>query len=260
MIKILIIVSLFFNIFFLFFFNKKKIKKILFKSKIKTVDVKEIHEIFKLIKISKNLNGPKEDAIIKSFSISADNQIVGMTSEYEAWIISCLSKISKNIFEFGTCSGKTTYLMALNSSDNTKITTITLDPNNVGSITKKRKDNKVSFRNIKNESIYDNFLFKNTRVEKKIDLIFQNSLELDEKKFKKKMDLVFIDGGHTYSVVKSDSEKSFKMLNAKGIILWHDYVPGKNSSADVVKYINEISKNKKIYHIKNTSICYFKNT
>ena len=211
-------------------------------------------------KISKNLYGPKEDTIIKSFSISADNQIVGMTSEYEAWIISCLSKVSKNIFEFGTCSGKTTYLMALNSSDRTKITTITLDPNNVSSITKKRKDNKVSFRNIKNESIYEKFLFTNTRVEKKIDLLFQNSLELDEKKFKKKMDLIFIDGGHTYSVVKSDSEKSFKMLNATGIILWHDYVPGKNSSADVVKYINEISKNKKIYHIKNTSICYFKNT
>jgi len=260
MIKILIIVSLFLNTFFLFLFNKKKIKKILFKSKIKTVDVKKIHEIFKLNKISKNLYGPKEDTIIKSFSISADNQIVGMTSEYEAWIISCLSKVSKIIFEFGTCSGKTTYLMALNSSDRTKITTITLDPNNVSSITKKRKDNKVSFRNIKNESIYEKFLFTNTRVEKKIDLLFQNSLELDEKKFKKKMDLIFIDGGHTYSVVKSDSEKSFKMLNATGIILWHDYVPGKNSSADVVKYINEISKNKKIYHIKNTSICYFKNT
>ena len=183
-----------------------------------------------------------------------------MTSEYEAWIISCLSKVSKHIFEFGTCSGKTTYLMALNSSDDTKITTITLDPNNVGSITKERKDSKVSFRNIKNESIYDNFLFSNTREKEKIDLIFQNSLKLDEKIFEKKIDLIFIDGGHTYSVVKSDSEKSFKMLNTAGIILWHDYVPGKKSSKDVVKYINEISKNKKIYHIKNTSICYFKNT
>ena len=39
-----------------------------------------------------------------------------MTSDYEAWIISSLSKISKKIFEFGTCSGKTTYLMGLNSS------------------------------------------------------------------------------------------------------------------------------------------------
>ena len=57
------------------------------------------------------------------------------------------------------------------------------------------------------------------------------------------MDLIFIDGGHTYSVVKNDSEKSFDMLSSSGIILWHDYVPGKRSARDVVKYLNEISKN-----------------
>ena len=50
------------------------------------------------------------------------------------------------------------------------------------------------------------------------------------------------------------------MLNTEGIILWHDYVPGKRSSNDVVKYINEISKNLKIKHIKNTSICVYKNS
>jgi hypothetical protein len=49
------------------------------------------------------------------------------------------------------------------------------------------------------------------------------------------------------------------MLNSNGIILWHDYVPGKRSAEDVVKYINEISKQKKIYKIKNTSLCVFMN-
>jgi len=120
-------------------------------------------------------------------------------------------------------------------------------------------DNDVSFRNIKNESIYNKFLFSNSDVEQKIDIIFQNSLEFNEKRFEKKMDLIFIDGGHTYSVVKNDTEKAFKMLNSDGIILWHDYVPGKRSSRDVVKYIDEISKNVTIQNIKNTSICYYKN-
>ena len=260
MIKLIIIISVFLNIFFLYFLNKKKIKKILFTSKIRKIDVADVHEIFKLNKISNNLSGPKEEAIIKSFSISADNNIVGMTSEYEAWIIASLSKISQNIFEFGTCSGKTTYLMALNSNDNSKITSITLDPSEAISIAKRGNDNKVSLRNIKNESIYNNFLFSNTEVEKKINVIFQNSLELNEKKFEKKMDLIFIDGGHTYSIVKSDTEKAFKMLNSRGIILWHDYVPEKKSSKDVVRYIDEISKVKDIQNIKNTSICYFKNS
>jgi len=260
MIKLAIILSIFLNIVFIYLLNKKKIKKLLFSSKIKKIDVTDVHEIFQLNKISNNLSGPKEEAIIKSFSISAENNIVGMTSEYEAWIIASLSKVSINIFEFGTCSGKTTYLMALNSNDNAKITSITLDPTKVGAVLKNNNDNKTSFRNIKNESIYNNFLFSNTKEEKKINVIFKNSLDLDEKKFEKKMDLIFIDGGHTYSVVKNDTEKAFNMLNSKGIILWHDYVPGKNSSKDVVRYINEISKVKDIQNIKNTSICYFKNS
>jgi predicted O-methyltransferase YrrM len=257
--NIIIIISIILNFIVIFFLNKKKIKSFLYKSKIKKIDITEAHEIFKLKEISKNLKGPKKDVIIKSFSISSNNNIVGMTSDQEAWIIGSLSKISKNIFEFGTCSGKTTYIMGLNSSDDTKITSITLSPNKVDEVSKKNKDNKVSFRNIINESIYNEFLFSGEDAEKKIQVIFQNSLDFNHKEYEGKIDLIFIDGGHTYSVVKNDSEKSFDMLSKNGIILWHDYVPGKRSAKDVVKYIHEISKNKKLYSIKGTSLVYFKN-
>ncbi len=223
------------------------------------MDISELHKIFQTEKISPKLFGPKKETIIKSFCISPNNQITGMTSDYEAWILACLSKISKNIFEFGTCSGKTTYLLALNSSEESKILTITLKPDQANNIIKKKHDNKISYRNIINESIYDKFLFSGTDVEKKIEVIFKNSIEFDEIKYIDKFDLIFIDGGHTYTIVKNDSEKSFKMLNSKGIILWHDYVPGKESAKDVVKYINEISKNKRIFHLKNTSLCFYKN-
>ena len=50
------------------------------------------------------------------------------------------------------------------------------------------------------------------------------------------------------------------MLNKNGLIFWHDYVPGKESAKDVVKYIHEIANDKKIYHIKNTTLCFYKNT
>jgi len=247
------------NFILLYLLNKKKIKNFLYKTKIQEIDITDVNEIFHLKKISKNLKGPKEDVIIKSFSITSSNNIVGMTSDYEAWIISSISKISKKIFEFGTCSGKTTYLMGLNSSDDTKIVSITLNPDDLDNVIKKDKDNKVSFRNIIQESVYGKFLFSDKEVEKKIKVIFQNSLDLEHNKYKNEMDLIFIDGGHTYSVIKSDSEKSFEMLNENGIILWHDYVPGKRSAKDVVKYINEISKQKKIYKIKDTSLCIFIN-
>ena len=257
--KIIIIISVVFNFITIFFLNKKKIKDYFYKSKIKKIDITEAHEIFSLKQISNNLRGPKKEVIIKSFSISSNNEIVGMTSDLEAWIIASLSKISKNIFEFGTCSGKTTYIMGLNSSDDTKIISLTLNPNEIDEVSKKNEDNKISFRNIINESIYSKFLFSGDEVEKKIEVIFKNSLYFNHKDYKNKMDLIFIDGGHTYSVVKSDSEKSFDMIKKNGIILWHDYVPGKRSAKDVVKYIHEISKNKKLYSIKGTSLVYYKN-
>ncbi len=258
-IKILFLISIILNLILIFFLNKKKIKKFLYQNNIEQKDITKLHKSFALNEISKNLKGPKRDAIVKSFSISSDNTIVGMTSEYEAWILSTLSKSSKNIFEFGTCSGKTTYLMALNSQENTKITSLTLDPRNIDSIKKENLDNKISYRNILNESIYEKFLFSGTDVEKKINVIFENSLNFDHDDFKKRIDLIFIDGGHTYSVVKNDTEKSFEMIKPNGIILWHDYVPGKKSSKDIVKYLNKISKEKKVYHIKNTSMCFFQN-
>ena len=259
MINFIIFFLIIVNLFLIFLLNKKKIKGFFYKNKIQTVDLNELSDIFLNKQIDKNLLGPKEDVIVKSFCINKNNKIVGMTSDYEAWIISSLSKISNKIFEFGTCSGKTTYLMALNSPNDTQITTITLKPENLSDVEKQFLDNKTSFRNIINESIYEKFLFSGTKYENKIDVIFQNSLTFDEKKFNNKFDLIFIDGGHTYSIVKNDSEKSFRMLRQNGIILWHDFVPGKESAKNVVKYINNISSRKKIFHIKNTSLCYYKN-
>ncbi len=247
------------NIVLIFFINKKKIKKFIYKSKIRKIDITEINEIFKLRNISENLRGPTQDVIIKSFSITSNNRIVGMTSDQEAWIIASLSRKSKNIFEFGTCSGKTTYMMALNSGPDTQITSLTLNPNELNVISKNSEDNKVSFRNIINESIYKKFLFTGDEVEKKIKIIFQNSLDFNHREYKGKIDLIFIDGGHTYSVVKNDSEKSFEMLKKNGIILWHDYVPGKRSAKDVVRYIDEISNTRKLYCINGTTLVYFKN-
>ena len=259
MVLVIILFLIVSNIILIFFLNKKKIKLFLNKSKIEEKDISELHKIFKLKKINDNLLGPKKDVIINSFCITPENNVVGMTSDYEAWIISSLSKISKNIFEFGTCSGKTTYLMALNSPSDSKITSITLDPDEINELSKNKIDNSVSHRNIINESIYKSFLFSGEEFESKISIIFKNSLNFNNSVYKNTMDLIFIDGGHTYSVIKNDTEKSFEMINSKGIILWHDYVLGKESAKDVVKYLNEISKSKKIYRIKNTSLCFYQN-
>ena len=242
----------------IFYYNRKELR-IFFKKKIKSVDIESVHKIFEPVRISENLLGPNNNLIIQSFSIPSSYKVVGMTSDYESWILSCLSKVSDNIFEFGTCSGKNTMLMALNSKESSNIISLTLNQNESKKLSLNKRDNNTSKRNIINESNYEKFLFSGKKIEKKIEVIFIDSRKFNTEKYLRKFDLIFIDGGHTYSIVKNDSEKAFKMLSNKGLIIWHDYVVGKESCKDVCKYINELEKEKKIFHIKDTSMCFFKN-
>ena len=213
--KFLLIILIVINLILFFLLKRKELKSFFIKQKIEKIDISNIHKSFLLIKHSKNLYGPKDDALIKSFNISPNNKIIGMTSDYEAWIISTLSKFSNSIFEFGTCSGKTTFLMALNSPKNSKIISLTLKSEQISLIEKNSNDNKIAHRNAISESIYEKFLFSGHEVENKITVLFENSLNFNEQKFLEKFDLIFIDGGHTYSIVKNDTEKALKMIKKK---------------------------------------------
>ena len=173
----------------IFYYNRKKIR-ILLKNKIQSVDIENIHEIFEPKKISENLLGPGDNLIIQSFSVPSSYNVVGMTSDYESWILSCLSKISDNIFEFGTCSGKNTMLMALNSKESSRIISLTLNQNQSKKLSLDKKDNNISHRNIINESNYEKFLFSGKEIEKKIEVIFIDSREFDTKKYLAKYFLV----------------------------------------------------------------------
>ena len=68
--------------------------------------------------------------------------------------MSVIAKKSTNIFEFGTASGKTTYLLAENSPENCKIVTITLDEKNIKDISYENNDNSIAQNNAVKESIY----------------------------------------------------------------------------------------------------------
>ena len=254
-----IILLIIINLLLIYFFNKKKIKKFFFKQKIKSVNLSEVNEIF-LPQKNIKYKFPKEEVVIKNFYADPQFKIVGQTTDYEAWILSCLAKFSKNIFEFGTCSGKTTALFALNSPPESKIYSVTLNPSELSNLfLGNNQDSKAAMNNAVSETIYDQFIFTNMSIKNKINLIFQDSNKLNIDNFENSIDLIFIDGGHNYSCVKNDSEKAFRMIKNDGYIFWHDYKVYKRSCKDVVKYIHEISKIKKIFHIKNTSLCYYKN-
>ena len=246
------------NLVFTLFFFRKKIRRFFFNPKIKTVELEKIDDVFKSLTIDENLKAPNKEMITNTFFVPSDWNVVGMTSDYEGWILSVLSKKSYNIFEFGTCSGKTTYLFALNSPREAKIFSITLPPQNLSSQVKEQKDNSVAFRNAILESKYEKFMFSlDPELKNKIKVIFQDSKNLDIGKYENLFDLIFIDGGHSYSCVKNDTEKALKMIKKNGFIFWHDYSIGKKSHKDIYFYLNSQRKDHEIFHIKNTSLCFY---
>ena len=219
-IKIILVISVICNLILIKKILMKRLRAKNFGSKIPTVSLSKIDKDFELQKISDKLSIPKEITLVKGM-LSQEVDFKGITSDYETWIMSVIAKKSKKIFEFGTCSGKTTYILAENSPEDCKIQTVTLRQEELKNLNHEPKDNMTAIRNVIEESIYDKFFFTGKKCEKKIEVIFQDSKKLDISKLKKQFDLIFIDGGHGYSCVKNDSEKALEMISL--LLLTHQY-------------------------------------
>ena len=71
-------------------------------------------------------------------------------------------------------------------------------------------------------------------------------LELKKKLKNKQIDLLFIDGDHTYEGVKKDFEMYSPLVKKNGIIGFHDIVMTRlHSDVEVNKFWNEIKENYK---------------
>jgi predicted O-methyltransferase YrrM len=72
------------------------------------------------------------------------------------------------------------------------------------------------------------------------------------------MDMVFIDGAHHYSAVKSDTENALKMVKSDGIIIWHDFAIYGDYN-DVTRAVLDRIPPNKIIQIDSTSIAIYFN-
>jgi hypothetical protein len=90
-----------------------------FDSPIPVVRLEEFHEL-----LAQNELGPTLQSEVSFIGRLGD--VLGGTSDAEAWILSVFAKRAKCMFEFGTCTGKTTYLWARNSPCDARVITLTL--------------------------------------------------------------------------------------------------------------------------------------
>lgn len=183
--------------------------------------------------------------------------VLGGTTEKEAWILSNLAKKATSMFEFGTATGRTAYLWARNSAAGARIVTLTLPPHRLNQYRHAAGDTSGARRRALVESGSSRFYYSGTPVEYKITQLYADSKALDSQSYAGQFDLIFIDGSHAYSYVKSDTEKALVMLKEGGIILWHDYLHSRVEVKGVYDYLNELSRTLPLRHIRNTRlVCY----
>lgn len=104
---------------------------------------------------------------------------------------------TKRILELGSYRGDTARLLAENTPDDVRITTVDVDPQHGGSY----RDSEIAHK-----------------ITRKVGAISSSLFSADEK-----FDLIFVDANHDLDSAASDTEVAFGVLDEPGVILWHDY-------------------------------------
>jgi len=183
--------------------------------------------------------------------------VPGGTSDGEAWILAVLAKGASALFEFGTCTGKTSYLWSRNANPSARIVTITLAPGQRDTYVDESGDDHRDRRFALNESNFSEFIYSGTPEAARIDQRFGDSKSFDESPFVGWADLVFVDGAHAESYVRSDSAKALRIVKPGGLILWHDYV-GPIDAPGVYNGLNALAKTLPIRHVKGTTFAAYR--
>lgn len=179
--------------------------------------------------------------------------VEGGTTDAEAWILAVLAKRARQMFEFGTCTGKTAYLWARNSPPDAVVTTITLSPEERSDYRPESGDDATDTGVALRESEFNAFLYSDTEAGTKIQQLYGDSKELDVRPWAGRCDLVFVDGSHAYSYVASDSDKALELVRPGGLVVWHDYA-GQRHSPGVYRRLNELAKRLPLVRIAGTKL------
>lgn len=156
------------------------------------------------------------------------------------------------VFEFGTYTGVSTLVMAMNTPDNAEIFTLDLDP-----------DRRETHHHGSGVGGFPDFVvgqqFQKTAVAHKIHQRFGDSKTFDFSPFFNSMDLVLVDADHTYQFVKHDTQVAFQLLKAGGVILWDDYRWQENTPecAGVTRCVNEIAIKVPCFQIAGTRLAIY---
>ena len=196
--------------------------------------------------------GPRFEAEIRF--IGGAESVKAGTTDREAWILGVLARDAHTIFEFGTASGKTAWLLASNSPPDAQVYTLTLRPDQTHLYRHEQGDRTIARDTALDESVFEEFFYTGTSGAAKITQLYGDSKGIDISQWRGRCDLIFVDGAHAYSYVMNDSRKAFEMLSPRGVILWHDYKRRSGTPRDVVRALDELAREHRLVRLAGTHI------
>lgn len=157
---------------------------------------------------------------------------------------------AKTFFEIGTNRGYTTWTVAHNNPDLRVLTLDIRDDHAPRSL--ELADDDVTFLI---EPASRGEAFRNTPEAARITQLEGDSATFDFEPYHSKMDLIYIDGAHTYEYVMSDSRRALEMLAPGGTIAWDDYT----SSPGVWRAVRDVARElpRPVYHIFGTRMAIY---
>ena len=157
-----------------------------------------------------------------SISISSLASRDGNVTIAELSVIAGLvrSQQPRSIFEIGTYDGRTALNMALNAPADCRVFTLDLPKSGIESTRLHISTSDKMFVD-KDKS---GARFQGTDQASRIVQLYGDSATFDFSPYLNDIDVVFVDGSHTYEYLRNDTQKALQLLrNGNGIIIWHDY-------------------------------------
>jgi predicted O-methyltransferase YrrM len=155
----------------------------------------------------------------------------------------------RTVFEIGTFQGQTTWVLAHN---NPTTQVFTLDLPSLDMVDQLRYQ-------VTDPEYFVAWnrgaRFLGTPEAAQITQLFGDSATFDFSPYYGQVDLVFIDGSHSYDYVRSDTEAALRMLSNRGTIVWDDYLyyPG------IYQVVTELSPrlDRRIFHVVGTRLAVY---
>jgi predicted O-methyltransferase YrrM len=194
-----------------------------------------------------------ENIELREIPCTRDSIVEGYLDDQQRLVLAALSRglDCRTFFEFGTNRGRTSWTLARNNPA-LVLYTLDLPPGELPAATAfdLGPADQMLFRDSSCGEA-----FRDTPEGERITQLWGDSATFDFSPYEDTIDLIYIDGAHTYQYVQSDTVNALRMLSSTGTIVWDDYA----TAPGIYEYVTELapSLDRPVFHVFGTRIAVY---